>query len=46
MGQIDWNTPPTESEVLAGFDTPPTESEMKDIYPMVVAKAQFHHMKQ
>ena len=28
MGQIDWNTPPTESEVLAGFDTPPTESEM------------------
>ena len=38
MGQIDWNTPPTESEVLAGFDTPPTESEMKDIYPMVVAE--------
>ena len=41
MGQIDWNTPPTESEVLAGFDTPPTESEMKDIYPMAVTNPMF-----
>lgn len=33
MGQVDWNTPPTESEIIAGFDTPPTEEEIASIKP-------------